>query len=209
MDLNFSRKNNVYTLLYQGLKRLIDIVLSFLLLVFLSPLLLFIAMMIKLTSHGPVIFSQERYGYKKKPFLIYKFRTLHHYCTHKKGGDQIKQEDYRLTSFGRFMRCYSLDELPQLFNILKGNMSFVGPRPHAIDHHHYYQKHIPRYNKRLTVVPGLTGLAQIEGWRGATPRLEQMIERLECDCTYIRQRSLATDMRILCLTVVLGAWRTK
>ncbi|HEY1095958.1 MAG TPA: sugar transferase [Alphaproteobacteria bacterium] len=195
---------------YRLTKRLGDIILSAGLLIILSPVLLLIALAIKLDSKGPVVFPQIRCGYRKKLFTIYKFRTLYRHCSCYKGGEQVADEgDIRLTPIGGFLRRYSLDELPQLFNILKGDMSFVGPRPHAVSHHRYYQQQIPHYNQRLAVTPGLTGLAQVEGWRGPTPQITQMARRFDYDLAYIRQCCLWLDLRILLLTVWRGSWREK
>ena len=174
------------------MKRVLDIVVAGILLVLLAPALAGVAVAIRLTSRGPVLFRQERAGRDGRPFAFYKFRTMRTevdpFGPSPKSGD-----DPRLTKLGRFLREYSLDELPQLFNIVKGDMSVVGPRP-------LYLAQIPEWNerqrKRLLVRPGLTGLAQISG-RGALTREE----KLELDATYVEQASLRLDACILRATV--------
>lgn len=193
---------------YPFFKRLTDMILSLVFLIVLSPVFLLLAVAIRLESRGPVIFRQWRYGYQGRQFLIYKFRTLQQHQSCQTGGDQVgDKEDKRLTRLGHFLRRKSLDELPQLINVLKGDMSLVGPRPHAVDHHDYYTGLIPHYANRLHVPPGLTGLAQITGCRGATPQLQHMYARFELDQLYMARRSYRLDMKILYLTMRRRAWR--
>lgn len=186
---------------YQGAaKRLMDIVLASLGLLIGGPVLLSIALAIRLTSKGPVLFRQRRYGLDGREIVIYKFRTMT--VTEDAGWiDQAKRQDDRVTPLGRFLRRYSLDETPQLVNVLQGRMSLVGPRPHAVGHNEEYRRLIKDYMVRHKVPPGLTGLAQIKGFRGATPRLQDMQRRVHFDLEYLRNWSLWLDLKILLLTV--------
>jgi putative colanic acid biosynthesis UDP-glucose lipid carrier transferase len=180
-------------------KRLIDIVVcAVLLLVCLVPGLL-IALAVKLDSPGPVLFRQRRIGYGGRPFHILKFRTMHVL----EDGPQVVQarrDDPRVTRVGALLRDLSLDELPQLINVLAGDMSLVGPRPHAAAHDEYYGRHIANYAYRRRVRPGITGWAQINGARGATPTLSDMQARIDLDAWYVDHGSLALDLMILFLT---------
>ncbi len=183
-------------------KRLFDLSISVIALMLLSPLLLLIALMIKLSSPGPVIFRQRRYGLDGQIIDVYKFRTM----TVTEDGPQIQQatrEDSRVTRIGRVLRRYSIDELPQLFNVLRGNMSLVGPRPHAVAHNEEYRRLIKGYMVRHKVLPGITGLAQVNGCRGETIHLEDMKARIEYDLDYLRHWTPALDLRILVQTVIL------
>ncbi|WOX06722.1 undecaprenyl-phosphate glucose phosphotransferase [Microbulbifer pacificus] len=185
------------------LKRLEDLAVSTLALVLLSPLMLLIALGVKITSPGPIFFKQRRYGLNGLTIDVWKFRSMT--CT--EDGTNIRQasrDDARVTPFGRFLRCTSLDELPQLFNVLGGSMSIVGPRPHAIAHNEQYRSIVSGYMLRHKVKPGITGWAQINGWRGETDTLEKMHKRIEHDLDYIRNWSILLDIYILCLTVVRG-----
>jgi putative colanic acid biosysnthesis UDP-glucose lipid carrier transferase len=183
------------------MKRFMDISISAASLVVLSPLLLVIGLLIKLGSPGPVIFKQRRYGLDGEIIDVYKFRTM----TVVEDGPQVKQvtrDDPRVTSIGRFLRRYSLDELPQLFNVLAGSMSLVGPRPHAVAHNEEYRRLIKGYMVRHKVLPGITGLAQVNGCRGETSRLEEMKARIEYDLEYLRQWTPSLDIRIMFKTAV-------
>jgi putative colanic acid biosysnthesis UDP-glucose lipid carrier transferase len=183
------------------LKRLIDIAGAGGGLLFLAPILMFVAVLIRLESGGPSLFRQRRTGHAGTPFKIYKFRTMHV----QEDGDTIKQaerKDERLTSVGAFLRRSSIDELPQLINVLKGDMSLVGPRPHAVAHDHFYASAIPHYNRRFMIRPGITGLAQVMGFRGATPDVPTMAARIEKDLQYIDQWSVGLDIAILVRTVL-------
>jgi putative colanic acid biosynthesis UDP-glucose lipid carrier transferase len=185
----------------QGIvKRITDIVLAGIIVAILSPVFLVVALGIKLTSPGSVIFKQRRYGLDGEEIIVYKFRTM----TVSEDGDdfvQATKDDDRITPIGRFLRRYSLDELPQLLNILQGRMSLVGPRPHPIALNEQYRKMIRGYMVRHKVLPGLTGLAQINGCRGETPRVEDMRARIEYDLEYLRNWSPFLDVKILFLTV--------
>lgn len=181
------------------LKRGVDIVLSLIGLVLLSLPLLIIAAAVKLTSRGPIIFKQLRYGLDGKPIEVWKFRSM----TVMENGDQVKQatkNDSRLTPIGGLLRRSSLDELPQLFNVLGGSMSLVGPRPHANAHNEFYRKQIQGYMLRHKIKPGITGLAQVNGCRGETETLDKMEKRIRFDHQYIREWNLALDFQIILKT---------
>ncbi len=183
-------------------KRFMDISISSAALLALSPLLLAVALLIKLGSPGPVIFKQRRYGLDGEIIDVYKFRTM----SVVEDGPQVKQvtrDDPRVTPIGRFLRRYSIDELPQLFNVLAGSMSLVGPRPHAVTHNEEYRRLIKGYMVRHKVLPGITGLAQVNGCRGETSRLEEMKARIEYDLEYLRQWTPSLDIRILFKTAML------
>jgi Undecaprenyl-phosphate glucose phosphotransferase len=168
-----------------------------------APLMLAVALAIKLDSPGPVLFRQRRHGYNHRVIDVYKFRTM----TVTENGDRIEQarkNDPRVTRVGRFLRRTSLDELPQLFNVLKGEMSLVGPRPHALAHNQLYGERLQHYANRHCVKPGMTGWAQIHGLRGPTEDPEKMRQRVELDLHYIENWSLALDMKIIALTPFLG-----
>ena len=177
-------------------KRVFDIVVSSLLLLLLAVPMTAVALAIKLTSRGPVFFRQRRYGLDGNEILVWKFRSMR-VCEDGKQVKQATQGDSRLTPIGGLLRKTSIDELPQLFNVLGGSMSLVGPRPHAAAHNEQYRKMIDGYMLRHKVKPGITGLAQVRGWRGETDTLEKMEKRVECDHEYIREWSLWHDIKIL------------
>ncbi len=187
---------------YRGVaKRLTDVGLSLLILLLLAPLLVVIAVLVKLTSTGPVIFKQRRYGLDGMEIAVYKFRTMR--VT--EDGEQIRQAsktDSRVTPVGGLLRRSSLDELPQLINVLQGRMSLVGPRPHAVAHNEEYRKLIKGYMVRHKVLPGITGLAQVNGCRGETSQLEEMEARVNFDLDYLRHWSPMLDIKIILLTIV-------
>ena len=185
------------------LKRVEDIVLASLILLLISPLLLLIAIGVRFSSPGPVIFKQNRYGLKGEVVEVWKFRSM---TTCDNGGhvEQAKKNDARVTRFGAFLRRTSLDELPQFFNVLQGTMSIVGPRPHAVVHNEQYRKLIRGYMLRHKVKPGITGLAQVNGWRGETDTLDKMEKRVEYDLEYIQNWSLLLDISIIWKTVLVG-----
>ncbi|HBT8099465.1 TPA: undecaprenyl-phosphate glucose phosphotransferase, partial [Klebsiella pneumoniae] len=185
------------------LKRLEDIVLSLIILILISPVLIVIACIVKYSSKGPILFRQTRYGMDGKSIQVWKFRTM----VVQENGNVVTQAvrgDVRVTNVGRFLRRTSLDELPQFFNVLFGSMSIVGPRPHAVAHNEQYRTLIEGYMLRHKVKPGITGLAQIKGWRGETDTLEKMQKRVEYDLEYIREWSLWLDLKIIFLTVFKG-----
>jgi len=189
------------------LKRAEDVVLGSMILAIVSLPMLVIAALIKLTSTGPVLFRQTRYGLNGHPISVLKFRTM----TVCEDGDCIRQateHDARITRLGAFLRRTSLDELPQFLNVLTGEMSIVGPRPHAVAHNELYRKQIPGYMLRHKVKPGITGWAQVNGWRGETDTLDKMKKRIEHDLAYIRGWDLIFDLKIILLTLVGRAvWR--
>lgn len=181
-------------------KRTTDIVLSILILILISPLLLIIAVAIRLTSPGPAIFKQRRYGLDGSDILVYKFRSM----TVMEDGAAVKQaqkNDQRLTPIGGFLRKTSLDELPQFLNVLSGRMSIVGPRPHAVAHNEEYRKLIKGYMLRHKVPPGITGWAQVNGYRDETDTLDKMKGRIDHDLEYLRNWSLRLDLYIIFKTV--------
>ena len=182
-------------------KRTFDIVSAGLALVLLAPLFAIVAFMIKSDSRGPVFFRQRRRGFNLEEFAIWKFRTM----TALEDGDAVRQatvNDQRVTGIGRWLRKYSLDELPQLWNVLKGEMSLVGPRPHAVAHDRFYERRIALYPRRLNMKPGMTGWAQVNGFRGATETDDAMRQRVDHDLFYIDNWSVAFDIYIVVLTVV-------
>jgi putative colanic acid biosysnthesis UDP-glucose lipid carrier transferase len=183
------------------LKRAMDLVMAILLFALLALPMAIVATAIKLTSRGPVFFRQRRYGMDGKEIRVWKFRSMQ-VCDDGPIVTQATKNDSRLTPIGGFLRKSSLDELPQLFNVIGGSMSLVGPRPHATAHNEQYRKAIQGYMLRHKVKPGITGLAQVNGWRGETDTLEKMQKRVEFDHKYIREWSLWTDVKILLLTVV-------
>jgi putative colanic acid biosynthesis UDP-glucose lipid carrier transferase len=185
--------------LQAGAKRFCDIVVAAALVVFMLPLMLLVAALIKLDSRGPVLFRQLRNGRNRKPFVILKFRTMET----RPSGDcrQATRNDRRVTRVGRFLRKSSVDELPQIFNVLRGDMSLVGPRPHPLWLDDAFHELIDGYHERYLVKPGITGLAQTSGFRGETPNKAAMQRRVEKDLEYVERRSLALDLKILILTV--------
>lgn len=186
------------------LKTIEDWVLALVALLVVSPLVILLAIGVKLSSPGPIIFRQRRHGWDGKPFTLYKFRTM---IVHTEADDHVTQarrKDSRVTRFGGFLRRTSLDELPQLINVLQGHMSLVGPRPHALPHNEYYKEIIESYRQRYKVKPGITGWAQINGLRGETDVVEKMEKRLEYDLYYIENWSVWFDMKIVFLTIFKG-----
>jgi putative colanic acid biosynthesis UDP-glucose lipid carrier transferase len=183
-------------------KRVSDIVLSVFILLLISPLFIAISLAVKMTSPGPVIFKQRRYGLDGAEILVYKFRSM----TVCEDGESIRQAqkgDNRITPLGAFLRRTSLDELPQFLNVLQGRMSIVGPRPHAVAHNELYRKIIKGYMVRHKVRPGITGWAQVNGYRGETETVEKMRSRVEYDLDYLRNWSLRLDLYIILKTVLI------
>jgi Undecaprenyl-phosphate glucose phosphotransferase len=187
---------------YRGVaKRLTDMTLSVVILLMLMPLLTLVALLVKLSSPGPIIFKQRRYGLDGREIAVYKFRTMKVW----EDGAEIRQAskgDERITRIGAILRRSSLDELPQLINVLQGRMSLVGPRPHAVAHNEEYRKLIKGYMVRHKVLPGITGLAQVNGCRGETSELHQMEARVNYDLDYLRHWTPMLDIKIILLTVV-------
>ena len=189
-----------YTGVDSVVKNLSDFVLAALILVILSPLMLLIALIVKLTSPGPAIFKQRRYGLNGEEIIVYKFRSM----TVSEDGSKIEQaqkNDPRITKVGAFLRRSSLDELPQFINVLQGRMSIVGPRPHAVAHNELYRNLIKGYMLRHKIKPGITGWAQVNGLRGETQELEKMKARIEYDLYYLRNWSIWLDLWVIILTV--------
>ena len=185
------------------LKRLEDIILSVSILTIIAIPMLFIALGVKLSSPGPILFKQRRYGLGGEKIWVWKFRTLK-VCEDDESFKQVTGNDPRITKFGKFLRHTSLDELPQFINVLQGQMSVVGPRPHAILHNEQYRELIPKYMLRHIVKPGITGWAQINGFRGETDTLDKMATRIAYDLYYIENWSLWLDIRIVFLTIFKG-----
>jgi putative colanic acid biosynthesis UDP-glucose lipid carrier transferase len=187
---------------YRGLvKRLMDVTIALTAIVLLAPLLLGIAIAVRRSSPGPILFRQRRYGLDGREILVYKFRTM----TVTENGSHVRQasrNDSRVTPIGRHLRRWSLDELPQLINVLQGTMSIVGPRPHAVAHNEEYRKLIKRYMVRHKVLPGITGLAQVRGCRGETARVEEMEARVLYDLEYMRRWSPMLDLEIILATAI-------
>ena len=186
----------------RAIKRTLDLSLSVIAMIVLSPFLLIVALAIKLESAGPIIFRQWRCGFDNKPFVILKFRTM----TVFEDGDEVvqaKRDDPRVTRLGGWLRRSSVDELPQLINVIRGDMSLVGPRPHAMAHDVEYKHQISTYALRNHVRPGLTGAAQIHGLRGETSHLPQMQKRIQKDLWYINNWSLMLDLKIIARTCLV------
>jgi len=190
----------VQSIVAVALKRVIDVVGASLGLLLLSPVLLLAALAIVIENPGSPLFQQKRGGYRGAAFVIFKFRSMR---VSENGADvvQAQQGDHRVTRVGAFLRRTSIDELPQLLNVLRGEMSLVGPRPHALLHDEYYGQRISGYNGRFRAKPGLTGLAQTSGLRGATPDVASMAARVNKDLEYIRNWSLMLDVVILLRTL--------
>lgn len=181
-------------------KRFFDITVSFIVICTLFPLFyLIIGTAIKLTSQGPVLFRQQRSGLGDKPFTCLKFRTM--VVNEEADTLQAVGNDRRITTIGKFLRETSLDEFPQFINVLRGDMSIVGPRPHMVYHTKTYSTVIPDYMRRLTVKPGITGLAQILGYRGETPEKTDMERRVRLDLWYIDHRTFKLDLHIFIYTL--------
>lgn len=182
------------------IKRLTDIIGSIICIIIFSPIMLTSAVLVKMTSKGPLIFKQERVGLHNKPFQMYKFRTMYVQTEEEEKKGWTQKNDPRVTSVGRFLRKTSLDEFPQLFNVLKGDMSLVGPRPERPQYVEKFREEIPRYMIKHQVRPGMTGWAQVNGYRGDT----SIRKRIEHDLYYIENWTLGLDIKILFLTVFKG-----
>ena len=199
---------NIHTTPMMGASRLVkaveDRALALMIIILISPLLLFIALLVKLTSKGPIFFKQLRHGWDGRIIKVYKFRTMYEHSEEDGRVTQATLHDKRVTPFGRFLRRTSLDELPQFINVLQGRMSIVGPRPHAIAHNELYKESIYTYMQRHRVKPGITGWAQVNGWRGETDTLQKMQKRVDYDLYYINNWSLTFDLKIILLTLISG-----
>jgi Undecaprenyl-phosphate glucose phosphotransferase len=187
-------------------KRLFDIVVAAAGLVMLSPLLAMVALAVKLDSRGPVLYCQKRHGYNNETINIFKFRSMTH-CKNSDGFVQAVQNDSRITRVGAILRRTNIDELPQLINVLRGEMSIVGPRPHAMAHNMMFEDKISVFSRRHVVKPGITGWAQVNGYRGATETVEKMQRRVEYDLYYIDNWSFWLDLKIIVMTLFSkSAW---
>jgi len=182
------------------LKRLIDFTLTLTILIVALPIFIIIALLIKIDSRGSIFFLQDRYGLDGKVIKVIKFRTMH--TKENSAVLQASKHDSRVTKIGRILRKSSLDELPQLINVLIGNMSLVGPRPHAVSHNEYYRNVINGYMVRHVIKPGITGWAQINGFRGETETIDKMEKRIACDIEYINAWSVQLDIKILLTTII-------
>lgn len=185
----------------QRLKRVFDVTVAAAVLLLHAPLLAFAALAIWIETGGPVLFRQQRTGMNGKPFQILKLRTM----TSADDGASVKQAvkgDARVTRVGAILRKLSIDELPQLVNVLLGDMSLVGPRPHALAHDLEFAARVPAYNERFAVRPGITGLAQVRGFRGEVHTTAHLVDRVTADLEYVRNASLLLDLQILCRTAL-------
>ena len=183
-----------------GALKLLDKLLSICALLALSPLLLLVGLLIKLDSAGPIIFSQTRYGLDKRPFKMFKFRSMTAQHSKEKFVQAI-ENDPRVTRVGKFIRATSIDELPQLLNVIRGEMSLVGPRPHPTDLDDQFAPKIQGYDRRFEGLPGITGLAQVRGYRGPTETVAKMKLRIDSDVEYVNNQSIKNYVWILLLTV--------
>jgi undecaprenyl-phosphate galactose phosphotransferase/putative colanic acid biosynthesis UDP-glucose lipid carrier transferase len=209
-DLTWSARNPAPTVELQRaplsgpqrfVKRAADVLIAAFVLLFFLPIMAIVAVAIKLDSSGPVIFKQVRKGFNGKQFVILKFRTM----TVQENGNTVVQatrDDSRVTATGRLLRSTSIDELPQLWNVLRGDMSLIGPRPHALAHDNYFEAQLSDYAFRHHVKPGITGWAQCNGARGGTPTIEHIAERVKLDLWYINNWSFWLDLLILAKTTV-------
>lgn len=184
-------------------KSVLDYSLGVILTVLLLPIMVIIVMAIKFESKGPALFRQERYGFVNRIFTIYKFRTMYYSDVPEAKIVQATRDDPRITRIGRFLRRTSLDELPQLFNVMNGTMSLVGPRPHAVEHNEEYAQIIRGYFARHRVKPGMTGWAQVNGCRGETKTVDDMETRVRFDISYVENWSLLFDLRILAMSLII------
>lgn len=187
-------------LINKVMKRFFDIVLSILCIIIFSPIMLFTALVIKVTSPGPIIFKQSRIGLNRRSFIMYKFRSMHVQDPNNERKEWTSKEDTRKTKFGSFIRKVSIDELPQFFNVLKGDMSIIGPRPERSFFVEKFKDEIPKYMIKHQVRPGITGWAQVNGWRGDT----SIKKRIEYDIYYIENWSLSLDIKIMWFTIFKG-----
>lgn len=187
-------------LLNKVIKRLVDIIGSLFAIIVFSPVMIIVALLIKFTSKGPVIFKQERIGLNKKSFVMYKFRSMKLQDPNEEKKDWTTKNDSRKTKVGTFIRKTSIDELPQFFNVLKGDMSLIGPRPERPFYVEKFMQEIPKYMVKHQVRPGITGWAQVNGWRGDT----SIEKRIECDIYYIENWSFSFDIKIILLTIFKG-----
>lgn len=187
----------------ESIKRVFDCVLASLGILLLSPILAIVAISICFDSRGPILFKQRRFGLNGREIEVWKFRTMLHSACNDTSIPQAIRNDSRVTRVGSFLRRTSLDELPQLYNVLQGHMSLVGPRPHAVEHSHKYRELVSGYMLRHKIKPGITGWAQVNGWRGETDTLDKMQNRIKYDVAYIRNWSLWLDIQIIARTALM------
>ena len=185
------------------IKRIEDLIIGFLITLLILPVLCIVALGVKLSSPGPILFKQDRYGLGGRKIKVWKFRSMK-VMENSGTVTQATKNDPRVTRFGNFIRRTSLDELPQFINVLQGSMSIVGPRPHAVAHNEEYRVLVDNYMVRHKIKPGITGLAQISGYRGETDTLDKMEKRIEYDIKYLQNWSLSMDIKIIFLTVFKG-----
>jgi putative colanic acid biosysnthesis UDP-glucose lipid carrier transferase len=198
---NLSWSANAESYLNSGFRRVLDVTVALTLILLFIPLFCIVALAVRVTSPGPLLFRQVRHGRGMQRFELLKFRSMHWSPKEQRSVVQAVPGDSRVTRVGRILRKTSIDELPQLINVLRGEMSLIGPRPHAIEHDLCYRELIPDYCLRFKARPGLTGLAQVNGARGQTPRVEDMRRRVEFDLDYLTKASLRLDCKIFLLTV--------
>ena len=197
-------RNNPFDGEMRLLKAIEDRVLAFLILILISPVLLFVALGVKLSSPGPVLFKQKRHGRDGEVIEVWKFRSMKVHAEEAGKVTQATKGDSRVTKFGAFIRRTSLDELPQFFNVLQGRMSIIGPRPHAIAHNDHYKSIVQDYMQRHRMKPGISGWAQVNGLRGETDTLEKMRMRVEYDLHYMQNWSLWLDLKIIAMSILKG-----
>jgi exopolysaccharide biosynthesis polyprenyl glycosylphosphotransferase len=198
LGLNLAREP--LTVLEVLLKRVFDLAVSAAALFLLAPFFVMVAFLIKIDSHGPVLFVQRRYGFNQEPFRIFKFRSMTVGASHGEF-QQATKDDIRITAIGRLLRRWNIDELPQLLNVFLGEMSLVGPRPHALPHDRAFEERVALYARRHNVKPGITGWAQVNGLRGETSTEELMRQRVEHDLYYIDNWSFGFDLKIILMTL--------
>ena len=198
-ESRFVAANSNRSWAHKSSKRLLDLAIAVPALIVTAPLLAVLALLIRLDSSGPVLFRQKRLGYRGRLFDILKLRTMK-VLEDGETIEQARRDDARTTRVGRWLRAFSLDELPQLINVIKGEMSLIGPRPHARAHDDFYARLIAGYLRRQDIKPGITGWAQIHGLRGATPTVDSMSRRVDFDVWYANHASFALDVKILLRT---------
>lgn len=198
---NRTAPNAAHRYLRSTRRRVLELVLTISAIAILTPVLVLVAVAVRLSSPGPVFFRQFRNGKSMAMFEMLKFRSMYWTDETCLAVKQAERDDPRITSVGKILRKTSLDELPQLINVIRGDMSLIGPRPHAIEHDLYYGELLPNYSDRFRVCPGITGLAQVSGARGATPHVDDMKRRIELDLLYMRNASLRLDLQILFRTM--------
>ncbi len=186
-----------------AIKRVLDVIVASIALIFLAPVLLLAAILIKLDSQGPILFRQRRTGFRGRSFFVLKFRTMRQMDSGRGFCEQAQRQDPRVTRIGRFLRKTSIDELPQILNVLRGEMSLVGPRPHALAHDNAFWTQDSHYVRRFVARPGITGLAQVNGARGLSDTPEKVRRRVELDLDYVERWSFLRDIGIMAATLAV------